>query len=348
MDFLLPGDTVHWAPLNLVSWLAIWGTALLVALIFRDACRLHLGMTSLGGASRTDEFVRMAIAAGLTVTFFPILFAFGVGQIQPWIDFLFAAMVWLSMKRQPAAAGLMAGLICLMKPQLALLAVWAGLRQQWRFAGALVAVAGVGALAALALYGVYQNFSYASTLSDLSRHGETYYTNQSVNGLVNRLLYNGDSVGVGAPGLLPPFRWPVYLSTLLSSALILGFAMLWRRSEYVEAPTLDLMIAGLSITMASPIAWNHHYGILVPIFAALLPAMIRWPVFGGASVAYVGMAYVLSSQHLQFARYFAHTPLSVVQSYVFIAAVAVLLALYLVRHAAASDARKSEEFASGL
>ena len=125
IHLLLPGDVIHWAPLNLVSWFAVWGTALLVALIFRDACREHLDPSILRGSSRADEMVRMAIAAGLTLAFYPILMAFTIGQIQPWIDFLFAAMIWLWMKKQPAAAGVMVGLMCLIKPQMALLLFWA-------------------------------------------------------------------------------------------------------------------------------------------------------------------------------------------------------------------------------
>ena len=92
---LLPGDVIHWAPLTLVSWFAVWGTALLVALIFRDACREHLDPWILRGTSRGDEVIRMAVAAGLTLTFYPIVIAFTVGQIQPWLDVLFAAMIWL-------------------------------------------------------------------------------------------------------------------------------------------------------------------------------------------------------------------------------------------------------------
>lgn len=334
---LLPGDTVRWAPLNLASWLAVWGTAVLVALIFRDACREHLGLSALRGASRGDELARMAIAFVLTLTFYPVVRAFTVGQIQPWITFLFAAMVWLTMKRQPLAAGLMAGLMLLIKPQMGLLLVWAALRAQWRFAGALLAVAGVGAVAAVAMYGVKQNVEYVSFLSYLSRHGEAYYNNQTVNGLVNRLLQNGDNAGNQEPSF-PLFRWPVYASTIASSAALLGFAAFWRRREYADAPTLDLMIAGLSITMASPIAWGFHYGILLPIFAALLPAIVRWPALGGASLAYLGVAFVLSGNLFYVTRYFADTPFTIVQSYVFFAAVMVLAALYLVRRAASREA----------
>ncbi len=342
---LLPGDTIHWAPLNLASWLAVWGTALLVALIFRDSCREHLNLSVLSGASRGDEWMRMAIAAGLALTFYPLVRGFTLGQIQPWIDFLFAAMVWLTMKRQPVAAGLAAGLTALLKPQMALLLVWAALRKQWSFAGSLLAVGVVGAVAAVAVYGLQANLDYVSFLSYLSKHGEAYYGNQSVNGLVNRVLHNGDNAGVLEPNF-PPFRWPVYISTIVSTAAILGLGLLWRRAEYVSEPVLDLMVAALSITIASPIAWYHHYGILMPIFAVLLPAMLRRPVFGAASMAYLAVAYVLSSNLFYITRGFADSWFTFLQSYLFLGALMVLVALYLVRHAAAEDSG-SERSATG-
>jgi hypothetical protein len=287
------------------------------------------------------------IAVGLTLTFYPIVRAFTLGQIQPWLDFLFAAMVWLTMKRQPLAAGLMAGLMSLMKPQMALLVVWAALRKQWSFAASLLAIAVVGALAAVAVYGLQANLDYVSFLSYISKHGEAYYSNQSVNGLMNRLLQNGDNAGIYEPSFAP-FRWPVYVSTLASTAAILGLGLLWRRSEYVSEPTLDLMIAGLSITMASPIAWSHHYGILMPMFAVLLPAMVRRPVFGAASMAYLAVAYVLSSNLFYITRSFADSSFTIVQSYLFFGAVMVLVALYFVRHAAARGDAEADAETRGM
>jgi hypothetical protein len=339
---VLPGETVRWSPLNLASWLGVWGTAVLTALIFRDACREHLNMRVLRGASRADEWVRMGIAFGLTLAFYPVVEAFTVGQVQAWINFAFAAMLFLWMKRIPWAAGLMAGLICVLKPQLALLVVWAAIRRQWRFVAVAVAVAAPAFLAALAVYGLQQNLNYVSFLSFLSRHGEADWMNHSVNGMVNRLLDNGDNLRVQEPSF-SPFSWPAYLSTLISSVALIGLAMLWRRGESEDAPVMDLAIAGLSFTMASPIAWDHHYGILMPIYAALLPAMIRRPVFGPASVAYLGLAFFVSANIFYATRYAADTPFSLVQSYLLFAAVMVLVALYRVRHALATVQEPVEE-----
>jgi hypothetical protein len=69
----------------------------------------------------------------------------------------------------------------------------------------------------------------------------------------------------------------------------------------------DLMIALLVATMASPVAWTHHYGILLPICAAVLPALLqrrplgRWtaPLF---AVGFAASADVLLRSDLIFSN----------------------------------------------
>jgi hypothetical protein len=86
---------------------------------------------------------------------------------------------------------------------------------------------------------------------------------------------------------------------------------------------MALMI--LSLTVASPVAWDHHYGVLLPIFALLLSANGRLLTAGEAWVLLI--AFLLAAQPLSFTRYSAHTPLNVVQSTLFGAAVLTLLLL---------------------
>jgi hypothetical protein len=59
--------------------------------------------------------------------------AFWLGQIQIWIDtgFTFACLALLANRK--LAAGALIGLICLIKPQFGVFAVWALLRREWRF-----------------------------------------------------------------------------------------------------------------------------------------------------------------------------------------------------------------------
>lgn len=341
---VLRGDVVRFGPLNLLSWLAVWGTALFVVLIFEQACREHLDARLFGAASSFDGVARAGVVVALSVTFYPLVRAFTIGQVQTWIDLAFAAMVWLWMKGRPVPAGFVAGLIFMVKPQLGLLLIWAALRRQWGFATALAGVAGSAFLAAVALYGIGQNRAFVSFMAFAGRRGESYWPNQSVNGILNRLLSNGPNATFRVDGaaVFPPYDPAVYAGTVISSLLLIGFALLWRRGEHDAAGAIDLMIAGLTFTMASPIAWEHHYGVLLPMYAALLPALLRWPVFGRGTLAWLGASYVLTSNVFYITVYAADTPFTPVQAYLFAGALVVLASLYLVRHAAAAESQRGE------
>ena len=111
-------------------------------------------------------------------------------------------------------------------------------------------------------------------LSHLAERGETYYPNHSVNGLLNRLmsvvepeLYRNLDWGDGA---FPPFNRWVYWTTTISSAAILLLAILRRNRENDPDRVVDFCTMAVSCTVASPIAWEHHYGVLFPVFAVVL------------------------------------------------------------------------------
>ena len=93
----------------------------------------------------------------------------------------------------------------------------------------------------------------------------------------------------------------------------------------------DFLSALLTFTIASPVAWEHHYGVLLPIFAWLTPALRRHPVFGRSTWWVLGGAYLLASNLIGATLHFAHTPLSPLQSYLWFAALAVLALLYRLR-----------------
>ena len=79
--------------------------------------------------------------------------------------------------------------------------------------------------------------------------------------------------------------------------------------------------------MASPIAWEHHYGLLLPVFALLLPALRRRPLFGSATLPLLAGAYVLTSHTLRITDALARTPWNAVQSYILLGALVMLVLL---------------------
>lgn len=168
------------------------------------------------------------------------------------------------------------------------------------------------------MYGLQHFVDYLSVLSFLSQRGEAYFPNQSVNGLLNRLFFNGNNLHF-ADESFPPFNPVIYGSTLISSLLIITTALFWRWRDIsnVDAPELAIMM--LSMTIASPIAWEHHYAILLPIFAITLPLALSKQVFGKWTNAFLVGIFFLSSQRLDFTNHFADTRLNILQSYLFFA-----------------------------
>lgn len=335
--FVLPGDDddVPFSPFDLVSWIAMWMTAVFVVLIFLASIEKYAPQYA---PRSTAERVLVALTVlGMTLTFYPLAKAASLGQIQTWINAAFALLVWLWITDRRVHAGAIGGFICAIKPQLGLLLVWGALRRQWGFAGAFAVVLGAIGLITLALYGLENNLDYINVLRYISRHGESYYPNQSVNGFLNRLLDNGPNRDFDI-NEFPPYHAAVYFGTLLTSALILGFAFFWRAGEHNRASAFDLMIASLSFTVASPVAWEHHYGILMPMYAMMLPAMLRWPVFGSWTLPLLAGSYVLSSNFFHVAQEAAGTPLlTPIQSYLLVSAFFVLVSLYMLRHKEAGD-----------
>lgn len=336
MEFFLPGDTVHFGALNLISWLAVWTTAIFVALIFERAAARYT--PELLRVPAEERWLRLAVIALFTLSFYPIVKAYSLGQIQTWINGLFAILLYLWLINQPRLGGVITGLICVIKPQLGLLLVWGALRRQWSFSIALAVTFGAFGLASLALYGLSNHLDYLEVLSYISRRGEAYYPNQSVNGVLNRLLDNGNNVDFTS-NEFPPFDPIVYAGTIGTSVVLVALALFWRMGDARHDSAIDLCIASLTFTIASPIAWEHHYGILAPMYALAVPAMLRWPVFGKWSMPYLAVSYVLASNFFDVAQEVAGVPaLTPLQAYLLLGAAMLLFALYRLRAAAATDA----------
>jgi hypothetical protein len=122
------------------------------------------------------------------------------------------------------------------------------------------------------------------------------------------------------------------LGTVISSAILIGASLFYSIKSRRKGNVLDLAIVSLTCTIASPIAWEHHYGILLPIYAFLLPCLVKQPVFGKVTLPYLGLTYILSSNFLSIFNRLASIPiLNILQSYLFIAALMLLVCLYALR-----------------
>jgi cell division protein FtsW (lipid II flippase) len=223
------------------------------------------------------------------------------------------------------------GLMCLVKPHYGLFVLWAALRREWRFTFACVGAGVVGLAASIATFGWTDNLDYLQVFWFLSQHGEVYYPNQSFNGLFNRVMTlidpdNYDSIGFDDHGF-PPFNPWIYAGTIATSLALLAAAIFRRGNEGDRDRVFDFCTMGLSVTMASPIAWEHHYGTIFPIFAVLLASVIA----DRRRLLLLTVSYVLISNYIPVTNLLADTVFNVAQSYLLGAAITVLLLLHTTR-----------------
>lgn len=322
--------------LNITSWFAVLTTAITVAAIFDTACRRWLSKAAITRAP--DRQIGWAVCIILTIGYLPIVSAYTFGQIQTWINCLFAIVVLAFMTERKALAGLVAALICVIKPQLGLLLLWGALRREWRFTLWFLGAGLVFIALSIAIFGLDNNLDYLRVLSYLSRYGESMSSNQSFNGLLHRLLHNGtilfDEYVKLPPGKwAPPYNRWVYIGTLVSTVAIVGTALFWRAREHARAGLADFMIMALSLTISSPIAWVYHYGQMLPMIAVALPAMLAAGAFRTGAFVALGLAYLLTACFLfNETEPFAYTALNPIISYMYFGGLVMLWLLYRLRH----------------
>jgi hypothetical protein len=254
---------------------------------------------------------------------YPFVRALELGQIQAWINtlFIFACIAWI--RGAKATAGALLATAATIKPQLGIFLIWALLWREWPFLrGFLLAGVPIG-LVSLLLFGVHNHVAYLDVLSYISRHGEAYFANQSVNGLVHRALGNGVNLEF-QPYEFPPADPYVVAATSLAGVAFLAIALLPALRAGERRPDIvDVAIAALCVTMASPIAWDHHYGLLPPLFGIAL-ALLCASDGHRTALLWLVASWVVASNFLPFTNYLADTWLNFLQSYLFFAALILL------------------------
>lgn len=288
----------------------------------------RLATAPLNDDARRARLLLALAAPGAAMLFFPLIYGYHLGQLQVWINALFVAacITWVSGHR--AATGVLIGLVCMLKPQFGLFLVWGFLRREWRFAVALLITGTVGLAISVALYGFGNHLGYLDVLSYLSRHGESYWANQSANGLLQRVFQNGEILDFGVD-VFPPFHPAIYAGSMLVTVAFLAFVFLLRRGDGSAVSFFDFQLAALAFTVASPIAWEHHYGILVPVFATLAVVWMMASPRSGPLWLGIGLciAFVVAAVPLWALRYMPG-PLHILMSHLYIAALFVLAALW--------------------
>jgi hypothetical protein len=268
--------------LNWIGWFAVLAEAIATAaLAYVAAARTSL--------ARPNRLIIAAACGVAAFSFHSVLWAFSLGQIQAWLNAAFALAALAFLTGRERTAGALIGVICLIKPQFGLFALWAAFRGKGPFLWGLLIAVGIGLVLSLLKFGLANHFDYLSAISFMNQHGEAYYPNSAVNGVMNRLVGNDDPFTVDKTAF-PPFNPLVYYVSVITSVALVAVALFHRRARGLA----DFFVAGIVFTIASPIAWVHHLGILPPVFAFLAVTAIEAPVRVRAAVLLV-LAYLLSA-----------------------------------------------------
>ncbi|MEM7675304.1 MAG: glycosyltransferase family 87 protein [Myxococcota bacterium] len=206
--------------------------------------------------------------------YYPMLRSFHLGQAQTLLNGWLALTIVAWATGREGLAGVLVGLACLVKPPLGIIYIWGCFRKKWRFVAAATVIGVSGLVAGLLVFGWENHYDYLGAVSFLGRHGEAFHANQSFNGLMHRLLGTAPPL-VFDPHGFPPFNPLIYATTLVGSLLLLGLCLFGPQHASTKGSALDLCVAVLTAIMASPIAWEHHYGSLIVVYALVLPTVIK-------------------------------------------------------------------------
>ena len=310
------------AAAGLLAWLVFRGNGRAIG---RNGLQLHPG-----------GMVAIGIVAAFT--FYPNVRADVLGQIQVWIDFLFtcAVIAWLLQRR--LFAGILIGFACTIKPQFGLLLFWGLLWREWAFSGGILVAFVPVTVVSLFRYGFPAHLGYLEVLAFLSRHGESFFANNSVNGILNGYLSSTSNIVWDSLGFTP-YHPIIYAGTAAASILALGaIVFLPLMSRKTRPSVVDLGVASICTVIGSPVAWEHHYGIFLPIYGVALKCFLDQPVGPrrGVRLACLAVSWILVSNIIPFANLLTRTPFSALQAHLFFGAL-LLLALLLSRTPADGD-----------
>jgi len=177
----------------------------------------------------------------------------------------------------------------------------------------------------LAMYGLDSHLGYLRMASVVSERGESLYANQSINGLLNRLFVAPEQIRWEhtAP---PPYHPAVALGTMAALVSGTAIALWWPARTAAAGGWCDLAFASVIMLIASPIAWEHYYPLLLPLYAMFLADM---PGRGAdrKEVSLLLASTVLTGVFLGPVARIESRPWSMLQSYQLAGAVLFLLAL---------------------
>ncbi|HSU96571.1 MAG TPA: glycosyltransferase family 87 protein, partial [Gemmatimonadaceae bacterium] len=293
--------------LSVTSWLAVVGVG--VASVWMGRVLLRRRNVSLDWRSIVAV---MLACAGC----YPLVKGYSIGNAQTFLSFLFTVLLLLWTTGRERAGGVVAALLAFVKPQYGLLLVWMIVRRRWNAAIAFLACSVVLVALSVAVFGVHNNLDYIHVLASLSRKAQSHFANQSMFGTLNRIIGNGENISY-TPHLYTPYIPWVYDVTLATGLILIGGALFFPWGK-LRGSTGDLAATGLASVASSPMAWEHHYGIVFSIGAWV------WFAYGSAQEKrpwVLALATFLTTNALLSTNYLApYLGWNVLQSYIYFGA----------------------------
>ncbi len=314
------GDPAMLRLLAITSWLALVGIA---------AVSLWMGKRLLARRGVGLDWQTIAAVLAAVVFCYPLLKGYSLGNAQTFLSFGFTVLLLLWNEGHERAGGVVGALLAFVKPQYVLLLVWMAVRRRWGAAAAFLVTAGVLVTLSTLVFGWRNNLDYVHVLAGLSRKAQSHFANQSMFGTLNRAIGNGENIAYTPLVYTPYIRW-VYLTTVATALVLVGGVLLfpWGR---LRGSAGDLAAMGLISVAASPMAWEHHYGIVPGILAWTWFAYACWQ---GRRPWLLGLAAFLTMNALLgFNRLADWHGWNVLQSYMYFGAL--LLVAVLMRTARA-------------
>jgi hypothetical protein len=300
--------------LAIASWLAVLGVA---------AVSLWTGRWLLRRRGARLDWQSCFAVFLACIGCYPLLKGYSLGNAQTFLSFLFAVLLFLWTSGRERAGGVVAAMLAFVKPQYALLWIWMILRRRWGAAAAFLACSVVLLGLSIAVFGLHNNLDYIHVLASLSRKAQSHFANQSMFGTLNRIIGNGENITY-TPHLYTPYIPWVYRTTLATGLILIGGALFFPWGRLLGS-TADLAAIGLASVASSPMAWEHHYGIVFAIAAWIWFAYGCWQQKRPwllAIASFLTLNALLSTNYL--APYLGW---NIVQSYLYFGALLMLFVL---------------------
>lgn len=316
-----------------------------VAYRIASSCGANFYDEDLGRSIGPRLFLFFLIFVG-TITFYPIVFGVYLGQIQVLLDLLICVgfLAWINDRK--AVSGVFIAIAALVKPQYLLILIWSLVRKEHKFTLGMVAVFIPAAIVSLAVFGFQEHLDYVAVVSHIGKHGEIYWPNQSMNGLLNRLLSGLDPLEF-SPFEFAPYNTVVHFGTLFTTTILILLGLFYKRPKSAELAygiqkrdsVLDLGMMIVIATIASPVAWEHHYGVTWPIIIIAIMVAIDvcqrrqdWRAL--LCLGLVSLSYLLISNYFYFItkkQTLSLPPWNIAQSYIYFGGLSLLACLIILR-----------------